>query len=380
MGPITYIRSSWPYLNAGFGAASLVGGVVAVGGGGADLSLLAAGIVLASTAVALGIDYARRAPFWRDLDALASSAVRDGSRDADDPRDPVDVSDALWITQMVEQPDFAEGRVAWDVLRLISKAASDRVAAADRRVAEYREYVETWVHEVKTPLAAGHLATENLRAEIEAARAAGLVEADADRLLGRARTLDGELDRAEDLVEQSLFYARSETLDRDYLIRSYRLQDLVSASVKEDARLLIGSHVAPRMGKGLDLEVFTDEKWMRFILGQAIQNTVKHARAEGAEISFAGELADEGTAEERVVLTVADNGCGVPAADLPRVFDRGFTGEVGRTGKRATGIGLYLVKRLCDKMGVGVSADSVEGGGFTLRFEFSTNKFRYFEG
>lgn len=94
---------------------------------------------------------------------------------------------------------------------------------------------------------------------------------------------------------------------------------------------------------------------------------------------FSGALLDEGLASERIELTVADNGCGVSAADLPRVFEKGFTGDNGRTTKRATGIGLYLVARLCSKMGIDVTASSEPSEGFVVTFAFSTNKFQYFE-
>ena len=100
---------------------------------------------------------------------------------------------------------------------------------------------------------------------------------------------------------------------------------------------------------------------------------------DGAKIVFSGALLDEGLASERIELTVADNGCGVSAADLPRVFEKGFTGDNGRTTKRATGIGLYLVARLCSKMGIDVTAASDSGEGFVVTFAFSTNKFQYFE-
>ena len=266
-----------------------------------------------------------------------------------------------------------------DAMTALAKSAADDVAASRRQVADYREYVETWVHEAKTPLATARLMLENLRgdaANMESkpnGAAAGSLE-----LTARVRALDEELDRLEGYIEQALFYARSETLDRDYLVRPYALRDLVSGAVRANARSLIATHVAPELGD-LGEMVFTDEKWMGFILGQVIQNSVKHARSEGARITFSSRVVGEGTADERVELSVADNGCGVPADELPRVFDKGFTGTLGRSGKKATGIGLYLVKRLCDKMGVAVRAESVEGEGFTVVFGFPTDKYHYFE-
>lgn len=114
-------------------------------------------------------------------------------------------------------------------------------------------------------------------------------------------------------------------------------------------------------------------------MGQLIQNSVKYARDEGAQLLFAATRANAGDADDCVKLVVRDNGRGVPAADLGRVFDRGFTGENGRNGKRSTGIGLYLVKRLCDKMGLGIVARSEHGEFFEVEITFPTNHMHYFE-
>lgn len=300
------------------------------------------------TFVALGADWSRKQRFYGDLAAC--------TRDVDHP---------LWMTEMVDRPDYLEGEITYDALEAIAHTANDDVAAYRRQVSEYREYIETWVHEAKSPLAAAHLMVDNLRAEPLEGPAAE-----------KLSSIDDELKRVEGYIEQALFYARSEALDRDYLIRAYSLADLVATALRANASTLIGAHIAPVM-ENLDLEVFTDEKWIEFILGQIVQNSAKYACAEHPSIEFAGSLLDEGTANERVELTVRDNGCGVSEADLPRVFDKGFTGENGRTGKRSTGIGLYLVKRLCDKMGVGVSASSQEGEGFAVTLTFSRNKFQF---
>lgn len=196
--------------------------------------------------------------------------------------------------------------------------------------------------------------------------------------LSRVDDLARELARVERYIDQALYYARSEVVERDYLIRRWDLKTLVTGAIKANARELIAAHVAP-VCENLEFEVFTDEKWLEFILGQLIQNSIKYAREDGAKIVFSGALLDEGLASERIELTVADNGCGVCAADLPRVFEKGFTGDNGRTTKRATGIGLYLVARLCSKMGIDVTAASEPGEGFVVTFAFSTNKFHYFE-
>ena len=179
-------------------------------------------------------------------------------------------------------------------------------------------------------------------------------------------------------MEQALFYARSGAVERDYVVRPMALRQAASDAVKKYARPLIAAGFSVEL-EGLDAVAYADGKWVEFILGQLIQNSIKYAREDGAKIVFSGALLDEGLASERIELTVADNGCGVSAADLPRVFEKGFTGDNGRTTKRATGIGLYLVARLCSKMGIDVTAASEPGEGFVVTFAFSTNKFQYFE-
>ena len=351
---IAFFASSWPTVALVVTCAALCAFIVAVSGASLSAAGLVAAVVLVAFILAIAIDYLRKRAFYRDLEAGAA-----------------DIEHPLWITEMMDEPDFLEGELAYEALRAVAKAANDDVGAYRRQVADYREYVETWVHEAKSPLAAARLMLDNV-ADAAPMGAAG------EGLLDKTAALGDELGRVEGYIEQALFFARSETLDRDYLIRAYSLKELVSGAIKANAHALIAAHVAP-FRKNLDFTVFTDEKWMAFILGQLIQNSVKYAAGEGAELCFTGALVDEGKAGERIELTVRDNGCGVNDADLPRVFDRGFTGENGRVGKRSTGIGLYLVKRLCDKMGLTVRADSVPGEFFAVTIGFSTNKMHYFE-
>lgn len=346
--------SIWAFLkDAGFSVAIwLFGLFIAV------FVLLAAGLSLPVAVVALGAslffgalgivaEFLRRRRFLDQLSQCANS-----------------LESPAWVQELVAPPTFIEGELEYGALRQVAKAASDEVAAERRQAGEYRDYIETWVHEAKSPLAAANLILENMDA-------AGVDPQ-------RTETLAQELGRVEQLIDQALYYARSEVVERDYLIRRYTLQELVSAAIKANARELIAAHVAPAC-KNLDYQVFADEKWLTFILGQLIQNSVKYAREDGAQIVFSGGMVDEDLATERVVLSVADNGCGASTADLPRVFEKGFTGSNGRTAKRATGIGLYLVKRLCDKMGIAVEATSEPLQGFTVTLAFPTNKFQYFE-
>lgn len=321
--------------------------VLMVAGAPVSIVIVAVGVSFIFGMLGIVIEYARRRRFLHQLERAAE-----------------ELESPAWVQEMVQCPTYAEGELEYEVLRRVGKAACDEVAEGRRQTDDYRDYIESWVHEAKLPLAAAHLILENLDGS----------EDD----LSRVDDLGRELARVERYIDQALYYARSEVVERDYLIRRWSLKTLVTGAIKANARELIATHVAP-VCENLDFEVFTDEKWLEFILGQLIQNSIKYAREDGAKITFSGVLLDEGLASERIELAVADNGCGVSAADLPRVFEKGFTGDNGRTTKRATGIGLYLVARLCSKMGIDVTAASEPGEGFVVTFAFSTNKFQYFE-
>lgn len=352
----TYLRSRLYVLAAAAALCALAWVVLAVSGVGADTRAVVCGLIVAACALVLAAGWLRVRRFYRELEHLTA-----------------ELDEARLMPALLDEPSFPEGRAAYEALRLVAHDASDEVAAARRQVEEYRTYVEAWVHEAKSPLAAANLALDNLSA---AARAG---EAPTARQLSALRD---ELARVDGFIEQALFYARSESLERDYVVRSHRLDEMVSAALKRDAGELIDAGVAPKLGNGLELKVHCDDKWLLFILGQLIQNSVRYARPvapDGPQLRFSAQLLDKGAASERVELTVADNGIGCPAADLPRVTERGFTGENGRARDHATGLGLWLAARLCAKMGLSMDVASREGEGFSVTIGFPTNKMHYFD-
>lgn len=276
-------------------------------------------------------------------------------------------ADALALATDIEDADSLEGEALVDAVRAVAAEAASRVGVARAAEADYRDFVETWVHEVKTPLAAANLFVENAN----------------DPTL---RPLSRELARVEAYVEQALFFARSSSLENDYVVRDRALGPVVAEAVKSRATQLIEAHVAVDLSglsraDGSDVVVSCDPKWLAFIIGQLIDNAVRYrpdpdrdGRTPRIVLSATEERV--GTAQERVVLSVRDNGCGISAADLPRVFERGFTGDNGRSQRRSTGLGLYLVATLCKKMGLGVSIDSQEGAWTDVRVIFLRNRFR----
>ena len=301
----------------------------------AAVGFVCAVLVLAAV-VALVLDWLRRRAFYQRLsDALDALG-----------------EDSFLATELVERPGFLEGELFYDALDRESKAMRDRIATARRHSREYREYVETWVHEIKTPIAAAHLiAKNNPSPEVDA--------------------LDAEVDAIEGYVEQALYYSRGTSLDRDFQVREVALADAVRDALRHKARTLIGARVVPELG-ALDLTVRADPKWLTFAIGQVLVNAAKYRRPDEGEghVRITAERRETGLDSWETRLSISDDGVGIPAADVGRVFDKGFTGENGRRFARSTGMGLYLVRELCDKMGLAVWAESAEGAGTTVTISF----------
>ena len=182
-----------------------------------------------------------------------------------------------------------------------------------------------------------------------------------------------ELERIEAQVDQALYYARSTSVERDYAIREVNLADAAREACKRHSRFLIEKGCTPAFDIPDALTVLADEPWLVFILGQVIVNAAKYG---ATTLAFTVREKEPGTPRGRTVLEVRDNGCGIPAADVPRVFERGFTGQVGRAHGSATGMGLYLVASLCASMGLHVGLASEEGTGTRVILTFPHDRTR----
>lgn len=242
------------------------------------------------------------------------------------------------LSEVMEKPLRAEDRQYYALLKMAHKSMMEHITDIRHERREYKEYIEQWVHEIKTPIAAIKLTCENNKSEA-------------------TRKILSELERTEDYVEQALFYARSENVEKDYLVRDTLLRECVHASVVRNKQLMLQNHVALKLGE-LDYRVYADGKWLEFILNQLLVNAVKYRRGPAPSVEIGARVQEGG-----VLLYVEDNGVGISQSDLPRVCEKGFTGKNGREGRRSTGIGLYLCQRLCDKMGLGFAIRSRQGEG-----------------
>ena len=234
-----------------------------------------------------------------------------------------------------------KGLLEADYQALLQDLASERAALAleDRnRLQDMTDYYTLWAHQIKTPIAAMRLLLqEEPRPELE-----------------------GELLKIEQYVEMVLGYIRLGSDSTDYVFRNCELDALIRQSVRKYARLFILKKIS------LDFQetgktVLTDEKWLLFVVEQLLSNAVKYT-PEGGRVRIYGD---------GETLVIADNGIGIRPEDLPRVFEKGFTGFNGREGKKSTGIGLYLCRQVLDRLNHGISIASRPGQGTLVRLDLS---------
>jgi signal transduction histidine kinase len=159
-------------------------------------------------------------------------------------------------------------------------------------------------------------------------------------------------------------------LEKDYYIRKVVLKEIVNESIKKNKSSLIQEKISIDI-HDLDIEVNTDNKWIVFILNQIIQNSIKYRKKENSVIEM---YANQG--KENVILYIKDNGIGIKQGEITRVFEKGFTGTNGRlSNKKSTGIGLYLCKKLCNKLGIGIELNSVQNEGTEVKLVFPKDSY-----
>ena len=256
-----------------------------------------------------------------------------------------ELEEKSYLSEIIEEPDFYDGRLLYRIIKRNGKYLNDVIADQQLEMMEYKNYVQTWAHEIKTPIAVEHLIIDNHRGPLTS-------------------SLEEEVEKIESYVEQMLYYTKSGSLESDYIIQPASLKHMVMEVIRKNTKMMAAG-ILPRL-ENLDHEILTDTKWMVFILGQIVTNAVKYSDSSKKSCIF---FRAEETAGDMVEFTVEDNGIGIPACDLSRVFQKGFTGENGRVVQKSTGMGLYLCKKLCDKMDIPLAIRSKQGEGTKLIFQ-----------
>lgn len=257
------------------------------------------------------------------------------------------------ISEVIEEGTFTESKLIYDVICKSNKAMNDEIGEFKRGINDYREYIELWVHEIKTPIATCKLLIENNESPL-------------------TESIGEEVCKLENYIDQALFYTRSNTLEKDYIIKEMSLSSCVNKVLNNNADSLIKKRVKISLGD-LEKMVYSDSKWIEFILGQIISNSIKYMNKEHKELKI---YCNENS--KYVILNIEDNGAGISEKDISRVFDKGFTGENGRKFGKSTGI-LYLCKKLCKKLGLDITLISEEGKFTRVSIIFPINRMMIFE-
>lgn len=233
------------------------------------------------------------------------------------------------ISEIIKEPKNMESQGYYYALKKACKAMNDKITLLENEQKDYQEYIESFAHEIKTPIAVLSLYADNKR-DLE---------------------LKEEVKRINNFIEQILFYARSESPEKDYFVKKLSLEDVIHTVILDYKEVLLKLQIAVDI-HDLTKNVFTDEKWLVFIVGQIIQNSIKYRNKNNNLIEIYGI-----EKKNMVTLVIKDKGIGIESSDLPRVFEKGFTGN-NRKKAYATGMGLYLCKKLCDKLNLEIKIDS----------------------
>lgn len=248
------------------------------------------------------------------------------------------------FAECVPKAQNAYERKLLELFRRAGRHMVQAVSDAEAAQREYREYVESWVHEIKTPITAAGLICRSANPEMR-------------------RKLSPELAQIEAHVERALFYARAESPEKDFIVRQTDLAEITAQALNQHRTLLIQS------GMKVDTDclsktVYTDRKWATFIVGQLLQNAARYRSEQSVLILQAKQIG------QQVQLIVQDNGIGIPAHELPRIFDRGFTGSNGRSRGGSTGMGLYLCRKLANCLQIDLQIISEVGTGTQVSLTF----------
>ena len=231
------------------------------------------------------------------------------------------------LIEMLLEPNFLEGKILYDVLDEVNKNEHDLISKLKKRQDDFKEYIELWIHEVKLPLASLTLMNRKDKSTLR------------------------ELKRIEDDVEQILYYVRCENANNDYLIKEWNLDNIVKNVALRNKDNLLALNIDFKVDN-CNLKVLTDSKWLEFIINQIVSNSIKYKKEKNSFIEITGK-----DYKDYITITIYDNGMGISKSDLPRVFNKTFTGNNGRETK-ATGMGLYLCRELCNKLGHKIEIDS----------------------
>ena len=258
---------------------------------------------------------------------------------------------AYLVLETLNRPEFYEGELLCQALYEIDKSMNENVRIEKEQLLDNKEYIEMWIHEVKRPLASLVLTLNNQKNILD-------------------RKTKNILKRLEDYVDQVLYYVRSENAEKDYFIKEVDLSKVIKNVGIKNMDDLLDNKVEFIVDK-TNYKVFTDSKWLEFILNQIINNSIKYKR--NIDNSYIKIYVKDNL--DTTVLIIEDNGIGIKTSDIRQVFDKTFTGTNGREKTTSTGMGLYIAKNLCKKLGHKIEIESKENEYTRVFITFAKNKY-----
>lgn len=229
-----------------------------------------------------------------------------------------------------------------NMLKALWQIYTDEYNQSQIKQKESIEYYTTWVHQIKTPISAMRLFLQTEDTEQNA-------------------LLLTELFRIEQYVEMVLCYFRTDSSSSDFVFKEYSLDDIIRQAVRKYASQFVRKRIR-LIYNGTTERIVTDEKWLLFVIEQILSNAIKYTTKGSVTISV-----------NNGIIYISDTGIGIAEEDLPRIFEKGFTGYNGRADKKSTGLGLYLCKRITDKLSNKISVKSEIGKGTTVILQTTTN-------
>ena len=248
------------------------------------------------------------------------------------------------IAEYLPQSASLEEDAYQQIVCLLSEQQQEMQSAMEQKYADMMGYYTVWVHQIKTPIAAMRLHLQNEDTPL-------------------ARKLSGDLFRIEQYVEMVLTYLRLDSESSDYVIKEHDLDGIVRSAVKKFSSEFISRRIQLKLDE-IHTTVITDEKWLSFVIEQVLSNALKYTPSGFVAIYM----------EDAKTLCIKDTGIGIAAEDVPRIFEKGYTGYTGRMDKKASGIGLYLCRKICENLGHKISVVSELDKGTIVRINLEQKK------
>ena len=258
---------------------------------------------------------------------------------------------AYLVLETLNKPNFYDGEILFESLYYINKSMIDNVNNYKRQVTDFKDYIEMWIHEVKIPLSSCILKVHNNKDKY-------------------SDDMKLQLRRVDDYLEQVLYYVRSENASSDYVINKVFLSKCVNNVALRNKDMLLDSNIS-LIVSDVEVYVYTDSKWLEFMLNQIVNNSIKYSKRSSDSVIKISSYKDN----DQVVLVIYDNGIGVSESDVSRVFLKCFTGSNGRNSVKSTGMGLFIVKSLCDKLGHKIKFESIKGEFTKVSIIINSNKY-----